>query len=329
MKIFITTPSFAIHGGIRIILEWANRLTKWHDVTLHSLSGDQCTWFVLDPKVKVQNSPGMAGQDCLIITSPHSIDFDGRDDTPDKVFIFAQMAEHLFCDVNADWYPLWYDKCLRFYTSKRTMFSISEWNRKLFYELGRDIKSKTHAIWNGVNFEHFPISYRPKDGKIILVEGWECTNPSKDIDNIGPKVAARLKAEGYFIAAYSQKKLRTMREVPNVYWHKPDLATLNDLYEKATILIKATKYDARSCSPLEAMTKGTITVRAIIEGDDDLNDDNSIRVGYDEEQLYQACKKVLNHPDKMSGLAKEARMWVQHNCDWDLLMNDLNVYLLD
>lgn len=332
MKIFIVTPSFAIHGGIRIILEWANRLTEWHDVTLHSMAFDRCDWFKIKPEVKITDDCIMHGMDCLIITSPHSIFLQDRPDTPKKVFIFAQMAEHLFCDEKAKGYKDWLDKCTRFYTSKHPMLSISQWNMDLFKEMGRT--GPTYYIRNGVNFEHFPISYTGKEPKTILVEGWECGNPSKDILNIGPKVAKRLKAEGYRIIAYSQKPLKTMPEVPDEYYCKPDLDTMNAIYERATIMIKATQYDARSCAPLEAMTKGTLTVRAITKGDDDLKDSdcamsdrNSVRVPYDLESLYNCCMHVLNAPAKVKTLGGMARIWVQQNCDWDRIMRDINFIL--
>lgn len=323
MKVFIVTPSFAIHGGIRIILEWANRLSDFHEVHLYSQAKDHCTWFQLNPKVKTTQQPGMAGMDCLIITSPHNIDFQDHPTCPDKVFIFAQMAEHLFFDTNDKDFPDWYNQCIKFYTSKHLMISISKWNMRKFRDFGRT--TNTFYVDNGVNFEHFPISHKKKDGITVLVEGWECTNPSKDIDNIGPKVAARLKKEGFKVIAYSQRKLKTMPEALDEYYYKPSLDTMNSLYERATILIKATKYDARSCSPVEAMTKGTVTVRAIIEGDDDLIDrDNCVRVDYDEDELFHAAAGLLSSPLELDRLSKICRIWVQEHCDWDKKIKVIN-----
>lgn len=326
MKIFIVTPSFAIHGGIRIILEWANRLTEFHEVYLFSQAGGHCAWFEINEKVKVVQQQGMAGMDCLIITSPYNIDFENRPDTPDKVFIFAQMAEHLFVSESDKGYPEWYERCMKFYTSKNPMISISHWNMELFTRLGRT--AKTYYVDNGVNFEHFPISYKPKDGKTILVEGWECGNPSKDIENIGPKVAAKLKAEGYKIIAYSQKKLKTMPTIPDEYYCRPSLEVMNSLYERATIMIKASKYDARSCSPLEAMTKGCIPVRALDRGDDDLTSGlNCLRTLYSEKALYESCKYFFERIGLPKNLSFKSRLWVQENCNWDIIIRQINSIL--
>ena len=269
-NVFITIPDFSLHGGIRVILEWANRLTVWHSVHLHNLKGEtHCNWFNINPDVKLVGA-NMKGMDILIITSPHSIHFQDRPDLPERTFIFMQMCEHMFKPNDKDWQR----KCYTFYTSKHHLISISKWNINVITnQFGR--KGVTHYVGNGVNLDHFPISNKPKDEGTVLIEGWESGNSSKDPDHIGPKVAARLKADGYSICAYSAKPLVTMSDVPDEYYCKPSLAQLNELYERATILIKATKYDARSCAPMEAMTKGTVTVRGIIEGDDDLIDEKT------------------------------------------------------
>ena len=134
-------------------------------------------------------------------------------------------------------------------------------------------------VGNGVSLEDFPIERRPKASDVVLIEGWNPGNATKDIDGIGPSVARRLKADGYTIIGYGRDEPKQHRHVLDEYHVSPDLETLNRLYSAATILVKATKYDARSCAPIEAMTKGTVTARAIIEGDDDLDETNSIRIG--------------------------------------------------
>jgi len=233
------------------------------------------------------------------------------------------MAEHLFNPTNKRWFEL----CKKFYTSNHPMFSISEWNIKLFSEFGRT--AKTHYIRNGVNFIDFPISYKSKDMKTILVEGWECTNPSKDSEYLGPRAARKLRDSGYYIIAFSQKELTNYCPVPHEYYVKPSLEKMNELYERATIMIKATKFDARSCAPMEAMTKGTVTFRAIDEGDDDLiNAENCIKIPYSQLQDYsynsvedEIVKRIIGlttiNSEYLSQLSNNARKYVQNKCGWD------------
>lgn len=181
--------------------------------------------------------------------------------------------------------------------SKHPMFSISKWNMKFFQEKGRT--GETHYIGNGVNFEDFPIEKVKKQKAVILVEGWECGNPSKDFMHIGPKIAAKLKSEGAYILAYSQLPLKTMPEAVDEFYYRPDIDTMNDLYRRASILIKASVYDARACAPVEAMTKGTPTARAITKGDDDIiHGYNGLRCGYSYSELYSTAKELINRREE-------------------------------
>lgn len=320
MKIFITIPDFSLHGGIRIILEWAHRLTRWHDVHLHVLKGPlQCDWFPLNPKIKVVPLEEMKHCDLLIITSPHSVHLTEHMHCPNKVVLFMQMAEHLFRPQDR----VWLQRCMDFYRSPYPMIAISRWNIELLsHQFIR--KAPTFHVGNGVNLDHFPLEMPTKDGRTVLVEGWESLNPSKDPEQIGPKVADRLKKRGYRIVAFSQSPLRTMKTVPAEYYQRPNLETLNQLYREATILLKASRFDARSCSPIEAMTKGTPTVRAIIEGDDDLlHGHNCLRSGYEINHTYENAIGLLRNPELYLRLAEGCHHHLRHN-GWDTWMPRIN-----
>lgn len=318
MNLFITIPDFSRHGGIRVIIEWANRLSQWHTVHLHCLKGQPAPdWITINPAVQLVGDD-MTGMDALIITSPHSIHFQDRPDCPAKVFLFLQMMEHLFRPDDAAWQRL----CQRMYTSSHPLFSISQWNITMMQQLGRT--AETIYIGNGVNTDDFPISNKPKSGNIILVEGWEATNPTKDIRHVAPYAAHRLKLQGYRIIAYGATDLRTMRSVPERYYRRPDTATLNRLYEEATILLKASFYDARSCSPMEAMTKGTVTVRAIRQGDDDLiHDVNCIRTSLHPVIMYKDAVKLLQSPGKLQQLQQACYQHIAQY-SWDYWMEIIN-----
>lgn len=322
MKLLITCPSVKVpHGGIRIILEWANRLTLWHDVTLFVSDGYLKTeWFTIDSRVKcVANLNTLKEQEIVIIASPHDINIENMIQPNQKCFIFMQMAEHIFNDRSIDWLS----KCEKFYRSKYPLISISQWNIDMLKNKYQRA-GETHYIGNGVNLIDFPISNKPKDGKIVLVEGWEAGNSSKDNLHIGPKVAARLKARGFKIIAFSGLPLSTMPEAVSEYYYKADTETMNRLYESATILIKATNFDARACAPMEAMTKGTVTARAVNLGDDDLiNEENSLKSLYDEESLFNNCLRLLTDTTLREKLSKNCIEHVQ-KYDWDYWLQKIN-----
>lgn len=314
MKIVITCPDInSMHGGIRVILEWANRLQDLgHQVfVLDQAKRLKCRWFPLKTRV-VNNSYIINRADCLIVTSPHGVQY--LDRLVPKKFVFIQMMEHNFRPEN----PKWMDLCRKFYQNPYPTFAISQWNiDELTHKWGKT--GPIYYIGNGVNLEHFPIQNPVKDGKTILIESPVTNNPSKDPDLLQIKVGERLMAECYKVLGYGRNAIEyNLTE----YYVKPDLATLNNLYSRATILLKATRMDARSTSPMEAMTKGCVTVRGIEMGDDDLNLDNSYRCGYNERDLYDTAKLAMN-----STLTKQkaslCRQYVQQN-NWDIWMNKID-----
>lgn len=319
MRIVYTVPGIVPHGGIRVIFEHCNRLLDFgHEVIALFLTKGRPTWFDLDPRIRIVYNPyHLSNIDALVITSPHSIRM-AQKIRAKRTFLFCQMAEHLFRPRDKSWQR----QCLDFYTSSYPMLSISKWNMDLFASYGR--KAPTYYIGNGVNLDHFPISEKPKDGTCILVEGWVSTNPSKDPDHIGPKVAVRLREEfGVKVLAYSQC-LNSTKYKPDEFYHRPSLKEMNELYERATILVKATKYDARSCAPMEAMTKGTATARAIMEGDDDLiHDVNCLKSAYNEDELYRNARMLLENQTVRNRLADAGREHVQ-KYSWDYWMKEVN-----
>lgn len=317
MKLTITTPSLKVpHGGTRVLNEWASNLAIYHDVTLYVQDGQTyCSWMPIRVKTSTRLS-SISLADLVVIGSPHSIHLERK---AKKSLMFMQMAEHMF-----NYNKTFNAQCAAFYNTPNLLLSISKWNIEYLLNQGRT--GEIVYIENGINLNDFPIE-RSKKQDIVLVEGWECGNQAKDTDYIAPQVAEWLSYEGYKIIAYSQKPLKTLKHVPHEYWHRPTLKQMNDLYSRAKILLKASKYDARSTSPMEAMTKGTPTVRAIIKGDDDLIDGvNCLRVEYDNKQLYKAAKKLLQNDELYDIISNNCIDYIS-KMDWTEKIKEINEIL--
>ena len=319
MRIFIQSPNInSPHGGIRVINEWANRLQDLgHRVVLYNQAGAlRCT--LQEIKCKIVNTTNLINRsDLLIVTSPHGA-FLLDKDVPKK-FVFLQMLEHLFNPTNAKFF----NNAIALYKTYYPIISISQWNiRVLQHQFHRT--APIHYVGNGINLNDFPISYKPKDYKTILLESPEPTNHTKDTERLAIQVAKILKERGYIIKGFGLKE--PTDKVFDEFVLKPDLATMNRLYEEATLLIKATKYDARSTAPLEAGTKGTVTIRAITEGDDDLNETNSFKVGYSVDKLYDATMFALSNQNELNKRANSIRSYVQIHT-WDYWMTKINEIL--
>lgn len=321
MKILYTLPSInPIHGGYRIVLSHLDWLKKLgHEVALFIERGEtKCIWYDITFPVTTDRN-AYKNFDCIVIGSPHSIWIEDKIRPQQKCFLFMQMVEEKFRPKDR----LWLSLCRKFYLSKFPIIHGSHWGERVVRSYGR--KGKMHYVGNGVNFEHFPIEYPEKDGKTILLESPFSKNPAKDTDLLAYKVAAKLRDDGYKIIGYGAT------ESPYTgieYYVNPDLETLNNLYRRAAMLIKATKWDARALSPIEAMTKCTVTARAIIDGDDDLmNVVNCLRTGYYEDGIYNISKELLTNEPMRDRLAANCVEYVQKHCNWDTIINEINEIL--
>jgi hypothetical protein len=320
MRIFIQSPNInSRHGGIRVINEWANRLQAFgHKVILYNQAGPvRCDWMTITCKI-VNTTSLLDKSDLLIVTSPHGA-FLLAKDKPVKKVVFLQMLEHLFNITNKSFF----DSCLTLYTTKCPLISISQWNIRLMQNKYQR-KGPIYYVGNGVNLDDFSISNKPKDGKIALLESPEPTNMAKDTEKIAVQVAKNLIEKGWTIKGFGLQAAKD--NIYTEYFTKPSLETMNRLYDEATIMIKATKYDARSTAPMEAGTKGTVTIRGIIEGDDDLNDSNSFKTGYSYDKLFDATMFAINHPDQLKEKSDNIKTYVQ-TYTWDYWMAKINQIL--
>ncbi len=313
----MTCPTLAPHGGIRVILEWANHLP---DVVVRVPKVEPVDWMRVAPHVRlVESDEALEQCGTLIVSSPHGVEYLTRRGV--RRFVFLQMLEHLFRPNNRTWQHA----CAKAYRTDDPLILISGWNERVIRTQFRR-RGPIEQVGNGIDLTDFPIERVKKSGDVVLVEGWDAGNVTKDVDGIGPKVAARLKADGCTIVAYGRNDDPRTPGILDEYHAKPDLATLNDLYRKATILLKATRYDARSCAPVEAMTKGTVTARAIVEGDDDLDATNSIRVGYDQRQLYRAARRLLDDEGLRAELSENCIRYAEEH-SWDKMMPRIRAVL--
>jgi glycosyltransferase involved in cell wall biosynthesis len=323
-SIFIVIPSFAVHGGIRVICEWANRLAAKYIVYLRPLKGAVGPgWFTFTNPVQiVLDDSKCESCDLLIVTSPHCWRYLNQP-LPTRKVIFLQMLEEKFRPRDG----MWRASCCRLYTSAHPLITISQWGiDHIKKEWGRT--GPTYYVGNGVNFDHFPIEDGRKEPKTLLVEGWTPLNDTKDVDRIGPRAAARMKGQGWKVLAYSSRPASGLyANLADEYYVCPDLEVLNSLYRRASILLKATRYDFRSCAPMEAMTKGTVTVRACYKGDDDLvNGDNCLRCSYELASFTSLAFRLAGDHLLWSKLSQACLKYVRLY-DWDYWMQRIDEVL--
>jgi len=324
MRILYLTPSLNTHGGIRVLIEHCNGLANYgHNVTLQSFGGYQeLHWAKLSDKVKLIFSNQITDiYDVVVAGSPPLANLLERANISAKKFFLLQMAEHLFVPNNLKFKA----ECLQSYNVSYPIIGISRW---VEYVLKHEFRrlGKTYYIGNGVSEDFKPtqkINISTK--KTVLVEGWESYNAAKDVSGESHKVAKRLKDDGYTIIAFSQFPLKTNPQIPNRYVQTPTQEQLISLYQEATILLKASRLDARSCAPVEAMACNTVTVRSILHGDDDLiHLHNAMVSNYgDTEAYYQNAKLILEDYPLRQKLIENGKEYRKTYLDWAKWVNVL------
>ncbi len=317
------------HGGVRIIFNWVKYLSQHQcDVTVCVMDGVlQCNWmqvpkndnihYVTDPRLAIYNA-------VVILTSPHDLKvLDFIDSPSQRVFLFIQMLEHYFRPQNKEWVR----QCYEFYKLPFKKICISHWNIDYLIENFNQRREDIYYIRNGVDFDDFPLSKAHKTHfrKIILFESWGSNNFSKDPEGVQRETAKLLKREGFHIVCYGGHKPVRDNNLIDEYYQMPDASTLNMLYEKCSALIKVTHMDARACAPLEAMTKGTITIRGIDLGDDDLIDmKNCLRLpATNATNIFKAVCNLQRNNGKYSALSENCLKYARENCDWNIIIKDI------
>lgn len=315
-NILILTPSMAIHGGTRILAEWANQLSRCgHPVTLQICQRHGYRWkpwvtIDFDVAIRVSTEINLFGYDIAVAGFPHAALALDADSSYCRKFFFLQMAEHMFNDD-----PRWHEPCIRSYQVKMPIIGISKWVEEEVRKFRGD--GKMYYVGNGVSSEFVPGT--KDEGLTVLVEGWGAYpgnhNKAKDVDMLAPRVAEVLHREyGAKIIAFSQFPLIQLPHVAEYnyilseYHEAPSGADLVRLYQRPTFMLKASKYDARSCAPVEAMKCGTVTVRAIERGDDDL-----ISIERARDLWTKDCNPIVNSivtPYDFDSFLKEARLLI-------------------
>jgi len=335
MKILIKCPSFNKHGGIRVLIEHANGLARLgHEVYFQVInSGQKPDWIAVSPEVEIVygNAYFPKGFFDVILAGSPFVALDVYAQYPGvRSFMFLQMCEELFNPENKQYV----DSCIKAYRLPMPIIGISQWNKeRIYFQHGRNPELPYHIIGNGVGDEFKP--GKKDDGLTVLVEGWIGYNHAKDTNALGPKVAKRLKEDyGARVIAYSQFPKNTTQfgtlpflncyDVPDEYYVGPNTETIVELNQRAHILVKASRFDARSCAPVEAMKCGTPTSRAIELGDDDLiHGINSIRCAYDEQELYAAAAELIENTRLRESLTAGGLEYAKTELSWDKWTKEL------
>lgn len=296
MNILIISPSLNTHGGIRVLIEVANRLSsKGHHVVFHSVEGGNEDW----ANLQVYNTTGrdlyLRGYDVVIAGSPTIAQ--AIKDYPIKKYLFLQMAEEMFNPNDGGWFAT----CMEAYFSGIPIITISHWLMYRLRSIG--VNSQMHYVDLGVD-ERFV--NKGGERKYILVANWNAQNSVKDVDILGPRVAQFLKRKyGVKIVGYGAERPKVYTDVCDQYVTNARVEDLVELYNGALFTIQATRFDCRSLVGMESISCGTPVCRGIISGDEDIKHlINSVRCNYDIDEMIFWADKMYSDREFLEGLRK-------------------------
>lgn len=324
MKICIISPSLNPHGGVRVIVEWANTLAKMdYDTTLIIENGPlKQSWIDVNDNVNVSGGSfwvnTISDCDIIIATTPSiALRLDEYQLKPfQKSFFLLQMAEDMFAPNN----PHYVAQCRRSYNVNMPIIGISKWVNNYISQF-RDPLKDVYYIGNGVS-DHFKPAEKSSE-PLVMVEGWNGYNAAKDVEKLTARAAYKLKEEfpEVTIIGYGNQAPSEMINCLSDYKINASTAEICDMYQRSWMLIKATKYDARSCVPVEAMKCGTPTARALINGDDDLyHDQNCLRTEYNFNKFYSIVKELYTNEEKRNRLAGQGLIYANPFLSWEYWM---------
>ena len=177
MKISFVEPHLKIYGGIRRIIELANRLTEMgHDVTIFHSDGSPCQWMKCIAKVKSYDEVLKEEHDVIIYNDPNPIDYKLVKKAKAKLKVFYVLElydKQLLKGINLRIYLPWHKRMLilkKSLCSPYLKLSNATWEKKWLKE---NMNIDSMFLLGGVNTKMFhPVKVKKNPNEIrVLCSG--------------------------------------------------------------------------------------------------------------------------------------------------------------
>jgi len=181
MKISFVEPHLKIYGGIRRIIELANRLTeRGHEVTIFHSDGSPCEWMKCIAKVKSYDEILNETHDVIIYNDPNPIDYKlvKRAKAKLKVFYVLELYDkQLLKGLNLKIYLPWNKRMLMLRKSLCSPYlklSNATWEKEWLKE---NINIDSKLLIGGVNTKMFhPVKVEKNANEIRIL----CSGDSRE-----------------------------------------------------------------------------------------------------------------------------------------------------
>jgi len=219
MKISFIEPHLKLYGGIRRIIEFANRLTeRGHDVTIFHSDGSPCNWMKCIAKVKPYNEVLSENHDVIIYNDPNPIDYYLVKKAKAKLKVFYILALYerdLLKGINPKIYlPFpWNKRMLLLKKSLKSLYlklSNSTW---IYRWLKENMNIDSKLLIGGINTDIFrPVNVEKNHNEIrILCSGdprkRKGTSTILEAIKIVKSVEPRVVLDTYYNKGISQERM--------------------------------------------------------------------------------------------------------------------------
>lgn len=177
MKISFVEPHLKVYGGIRRIVELANRLTeRGHDVTIFHSDGSPCQWMRCIAKIKSYDELLREEHDVIIYNDPNPVDYTLVKKAKAKLKVFYVLELYKKEQLRGFNIKIYHPRNRRMLILKKSLrssylkLSNATWEKEWLKE-NMNIDSK--LLLGGVNAEMFhPVEVEKNPGEIrILCSG--------------------------------------------------------------------------------------------------------------------------------------------------------------
>lgn len=217
MKISFVEPHLKIYGGIRLIIELANRLTeRGHNVTIFHSDGSPCKWMECKAKIKSYEEVLKQEHDVIIYNDPNPIDYKLVKKAKAKLKVFYVLGlydKQLLKGLNLRIYLPWNKRMLVLRKSLCSLYlklSNATWEKEWLKE---NINIDSKLLINGVNTKMFyPVEVEKNPNEIRIL----CSGDSREMKGtktileaieIAKKEEPKILLDSYYGKGIPQEKM--------------------------------------------------------------------------------------------------------------------------
>ena len=323
LRIVYVTEDTGVGGGHRVVFEHLNGLAaRGHECELWSLDGPP-DWFDLDVPVRLfedydELTEALAPVDAIKVATWWN--------TAAPVWrssVTNGIPVYFVQDIETSYYPdhrHMHAPVLASYREEFRFLTTSGWVGDRL----REMNLQPHAVPPGIDLVNFRELGIAREDDVVLTLGR--TNPLKNLDltlEAWESIPAERRPQLWMFGIEPK-----LGERPGAhYFVRPSDAEVNELLNRATVLVQTSRHEGFCLPLLEAMAAGTPVVCTDAHGNRDFcrDGENCLMVDDDPASVRAALERLLGDPELRDRLAEGGRRTAREY-DWTALIDRIEEF---